>query len=215
MGLCYSKLNDFEQAERAYTKSIELNPAIPQAYINLSDLYYKNNDLAAAIGTLEKGTYEMEENTVLAHMLARVYSEDCRYDMAIVELEKVLDAEPENYDAYYDLGKIFFELGDYESAIANFENVIEYKENNEFLYYYLAQAYEGNNEIDKAISNYLKAITVNTKFAIAYKKLGILFLARNDFEDALEYFGDYLNLDIPQEEKDNVNKLIERIKAKL
>ena len=45
MGLCYAKLNDFEQAEKSYTKSIELNPQIPQAYINLSDLYYKNNDL--------------------------------------------------------------------------------------------------------------------------------------------------------------------------
>ena len=119
------------------------------------------------------------------------------------------------YDAYYDMGRVYFEMGDYESAIANFENVIEYKENNEFLYYYLAQAYEGNNEIDKAISNYLKAIAVNDKFHQAYKKVGIMFLTRNDFEDAIEYFNDYINFDIPQEEKDNVSKLIERIKAKL
>ena len=215
MGLCYAKLNDFEQAERAYKKSIELNRAIPQAYINLSDLYYKHHDLGSAIGTLELGTYEMEDNLVLAHMLARVYLEDSRYDMAIVELEKVLDKEPENYDAYYDLGRVYFELGDYEDAISNFENVIEYKEDNEFLYYYLAQSYEGNNEIDKAISNYLKAITVNTKFAVAYKKLGILFMARNDFEDAIENIEDYMNLDIPDDEKENIKKLIERIKSKL
>ena len=215
MGLCYAKLNDFEQAEKAYNKSIELNPTIPQAYINLSDLYYKNNELGNSIGTLERGTYEMEDNMVLAHMLARVYLEDSRYDMAIVELEKVLDKEPENYDAYYDLGRVYFELGDYEAAISNFENVIEYKEDNEFLYYYLAQSYEGNNEIDKAISNYLKAVTVNTKFAVAYKKLGVLFMARNDFEDAIEYFEDYKNLDIPEEEKENIAKLVERIKAKL
>ena len=215
MGLCYAKLNDFEQAEKAYKKSIELNRAIPQAYINLSDLYYKHHDLGSAIGTLELGTYEMEDNLVLAHMLARVYLEDSRYDMAIVELEKALDKEPENYDAYYDLGRVYFELGDYEDAISNFENVIEYKEDNEFLYYYLAQSYEGNNEIDKAISNYLKAITVNTKFAVAYKKLGILFMARNDFEDAIEYFEDYMNLDIPDDEKENIKKLIERIKSKL
>ena len=79
----------------------------------------------------------------------------------------------------------------------------------------LAQAYEANNEIDKAISNYLKAIAVNDKFTLAYKKVGVLFLARNDYEDAIEYFEDYLNFDIPQEEKDSVEKLIERIKAKI
>ena len=92
---------------------------------------------------------------------------------------------------------------------------IEYKDNNELLYYALAQAYEANNEIDKAISNYLKAIAVNDKFTLAYKKVGILFLARNDYEDAIEYFEEYTNFDIPEEEKDSVNKLIERIKAKI
>lgn len=84
-----------------------------------------------------------------------------------------------------------------------------------FLYYALAQAYEGNNEIDKAISNYLKAIAVNDKFTLAYKKVGILFLARGDYEDAIEYFEDYMNFDIPEEEKDSVLKLVERIKAKM
>ena len=100
-------------------------------------------------------------------------------------------------------------------AFSNFETVITYQENNELLYYALAQAYEANNEIDKAISNYLKAIAVNDKFTLAYKKVGVLFLARNDYEDAIEYFEDYLNFDIPQEEKDSVEKLVERINAKL
>ena len=195
MGVAYSCLGNFEQAENFYTKAIELDPELAQAYINLSDLYYNN--------------------LAIAHLLARVYIEDQRWEDAIVELERVLDGEPENYDAYYDLGHVYFELGDYEAAISNFENVIEYKDNNELLYYALAQAYEGNNEIDKAISNYLKAIAVNDKFILAYKKVGILFLARGDYEDAIEYFEDYMNFDIPEEEKDSVSKLVERIKAKM
>ena len=136
---------------------------------------------------------------------------------AIVELERVLDGEPENYDAYYDLGHVYFELGDYESAIDNFENVLGYEDNQntELLYYALAQAYEANNQIDKAISNYLKAIAVNDKFLLAYKKVGILFLARGDYADAIEYFENYLDFDIPDEEKDSVNKLIDRVKSKI
>ena len=215
MGLAYAKLGEFENAEKAYTKSIKLNPEIAQAYINLSDLYYRHGDLAGAIGVLERGSYELTDNYVIAHFLARVYIEDLRYDMAICELERVLDAQPENYDAYYDMGRVQFELGNYEDAISNFENVIEYKENNEFLYYYLAQSYEANNETDKAISNYLKANAVNTKFPMPYKKLGILFLAREEYADAIEFFSDYIKLDIPDEERKNVNALIERIKVKL
>ena len=93
--------------------------------------------------------------------------------------------------------------------------MVEQKEDSELLYYALAQAYEGNNEIDKAISNYLKSIAVNDKFAPAYKKVAILFMARNDFEDAIEYFEDYMNFDLPEEEKESISKLIERIKAKI
>jgi len=217
MGVAYSCEGDFDHAEKSYVRAIELDPELAQAYINLSDLYYKAGDLASALGTLQRGSYELEDNLTIAHLLARVYIEDQRWDDAIVELERVLDGEPENYDAYYDLGHVYFELGDYETAIDNFENVISYEQNqnNELLYYALAQAYEANNQIDKAISNYLKAIAVNDKFTLAYKKVGILFLARNDYEDAIEYFENYLEFDIPDEEKDSVNKLIERVRAKI
>lgn len=215
MGVAYSYTGDFEHAENCFVKAIELNPELAQAYINLSDLYFKAGDLPSAIGTLQRGSYELDNNLTLAHLLARVYIEDQRYEDAIVELERVLDGEPENYDAYYDLGHVCFEIGDYEGAISNFENVLEYKSDSELLYYALAQAYEANNEIDKAISNYLKALAVNDKFIPAYKKIGILFMARGDYADAIEYFENYTEFDIPQEEKDSVNKLIERIKVKL
>ena len=217
MAVAYTCLGDAEHAENYFVKAIELDPEMAQAYINLSDLYYKTGDIASAVGTLQRGSYELEDNLTIAHLLARVYIEDQRWDDAIVELERVLEGEPENYDAYYDLGHVYFELGDYETAIDNFENVISYEQNqnNELLYYALAQAYEANNQIDKAISNYLKAIAVNDKFTLAYKKVGILFLAREDFEDAMEYFENYIEFDIPQEEKDSVQKLIERVKAKI
>lgn len=214
LAVAYSCLADFEHAESYFIKALELNSQMAQAYINLSDLYYKSGDLASAVGTLQRGSYELQDNLTIAHLLARVYIDDQRWEDAIEELERVLDGEPENYDAYYDLGHVCFELGDYEGAISNFEIVTEYRQDSELLFYSLAQAYEANNEIDKAISNYLKSIAVNDKFTLAYKKVAILFMARNDFEDAIEYFEEYSNFAIPQEEKDSVKKLIERIKAK-
>ena len=215
LAVAYTCVADFEHAETYFIKALELDPQLAQAYINLSDLYYKAGDLASAVGTLQRGSYELQDNLTIAHLLARVYIDDQRWEDAIEELERVLDGEPENYDAFYDLGHVCFELGDYEGAISNFETVTEYRQDSELLFYSLAQAYEANNEIDKAISNYLKSIAVNDKFTLAYKKVGILFMARNDYEDAIEYFEEYANFDIPQEEKDSVNKLIEKIKARV
>lgn len=211
IGTCYLQLGDLEKAEKNYLKAQSLNPKIPQVYINLADIYFKEHDMESGIQLISQGIYEIPDNMVLRHYLARFYMEDARLDLAIDELYKILDEQPDNYDAYYDLAKVNFELGNYDIAIENFENVLEYKPN-EWVYFYLAEAYEANNEIDKAISNYLKAIAHKSDFILPYKKVAIMFLARGDWEDALEYFEDYLTMEIPGEEKAKITDLVERIK---
>ena len=215
LGLCYVNIGDEDKAEKNYLKSIELNPQIPQCYINLADLYYKQRRLGEGINILSFAVDNLPDDIIFRHYLARFYMEDAKLDLAIDELIYVLEQQPDNYDAYYDLAKVYFEFGNYESAIENLENVLEYKQDNELIYYYLAEAYQANDEIDKAISNFLKSIATNNKFTLAYKKVAILFMARGDYEDAIEYLEDYLNFDIPQEEKDGVNKLVEGLKSKV
>lgn len=212
IALCYANLGEYEKAEKNYLKAQSLNPRLPQIYINLSDIYYRKKDMASGIGLLTTGICEIPDNLVLRHYLARFYMEDAKLDLAVDELEHILEKQPENYDVYYDLGKVHFELGNYACAIENFENVLEFKSENPLIYYYLGEAYEANDEIDKALSNYLKAIARNEMFSPAYKKAAILFLARGDREDAIEYFEDYINLDIPKEEISKIKELIERIK---
>lgn len=214
IAVSYSNLGDLPSAEKFCHKALKINPNLPQLYLNLSDIYYRMKEIALAIDCLQAGELALPDNTVIPHYLARMYMEDTQIDLAIDELERILDKEPENYDAYYDLARAYYEMGNYEAAIANFENILEFKDQNELIYFFLAEAYEANDEIDKAISNYLKSTAVNDKFHPAFKKLGMLFMARGDFDDAIEYFEDYINFDIPQEEKDSVNKLIARIQAK-
>ena len=214
IALCYANLEDYEKAEKYYIRAQELNPKLAQVYINLSDIYYRRKDMGNGIGLLTTAICEIPDNLVLRHYLARFYMEDARLDLAIDELENILEKQPDNYDVYYDLGRVHFELGNYASAVENFENVLTYKSENPWIYYYLGEAYEANDEIDKALSNYLKAIAHNDSFYPAYKKAAILFLARGDYDDALEYFEDYMNLDIPKEEISKIKELTERIKKK-
>ena len=200
LGLCYANLGDDEKAEKNYLKCIELNPKIPQCYINLVDIYYKQHRLGEGINILSYAIDMLPDDLIFRHYLARFYIEDAKRDLAVDELEFILDQQPENFDAYYDLARVYFDLGNYDSAIEN---------------YYLAEAYQANDEIDKAISNFLKAIATNNKFSIPYKKVAILFMARGDYEDAVEYLEDYMNFDIPEEEKTKVNALIASIKKKI
>ena len=136
---------------------------------------------------------------------------DCRYDDAQEMLQLAMDDEPDNVDYNYELARIFMEMGNYASAISNLELVTE-NVRNHLIYYMLGEAYQADNQIDRAIGAYLKAIMLNEKFPLPYKKLGILFMGRGDMASAVEYFEDYLELDIPQDEKEQVKDILKRIK---
>lgn len=135
---------------------------------------------------------------------------DCRYDEALDALELAQEKEPDNWELFYEYARLQFELGDYASAVANYEQLVEHHKS-AIIYYNLGEAYECNNQLDKAIGAYLKAIVANEKFPFAYKKLGMLFMARGDMESAKEYFNDYLKLDIAKDEKESVEKVLKRI----
>ncbi len=211
IGLCYSKLAKDDLAIEYFIKTLSINPKSVQTYINLSDVYFRNKNIIDAINLLENGVTLMPKEIALKHYLSRFYLEDCRYDLAMDQLFEILDIDENNTDAYWDLGNIQFELGDYDSAVENYENVLEKITDNAVLYYQTAIAYEANDNIDKAISNHLKAISANENFHPSYKKLGILFMARGDNESAIEYFQDYLNFDLPEDEKKSINEIITRI----
>ena len=211
IGLCYAKLAKDDLAIEYFLKALSFNPKSVQTYINLADVYYRNKNIIEAINLLENGVTLMPQEIALKHYLSRFYVEDCRYDLAMDQLFEILDIDEDNVDAYWDLGNIQFELGDYDSAAENYENVLEKVTDNAVLYYQTAITYEANDNTDKAISNHLKAISCNENFHPSYKKLGILFLARNDKESSIEYFQDYLNFDLPSDEKKNIEDIISRI----
>ena len=136
---------------------------------------------------------------------------DCRYDDAMEMLCVAMDDEPDNVDYNYELARIFMEMGNYASAISNLELITE-RVRNHLIYYMLGEAYQADNQIDRAIGAYLKATMLSEKFPLPYKKLGILFMGRGDNTSAIEYFEDYLNLDIPQDEKEQIKDILKRIR---
>lgn len=211
IGLCYAHLGQNALAEEYYKKALFIDDKLVETYINTADIYYKENRLWDAIELLQGAIALIPDNVALRHYLGRIYVEDKRYDDAIDALDSVLELAPKNFDANWDLGMVYFELGDYNSAVANFEEVLKYIEDNELIYYQTALAYEANDEIDKAISNLLKSISVNEKFPLGYKRLGMLFMARGENQDAKEYFEEYLNFDVPQEEKEKIKSILERL----
>ena len=211
IGLCYSKLSNDEKAEEYYIMALKDHEESVETYINLSDLYYRNKRLEEGTNLLETAVTIMPENIVLMHYLARFYIADVKYDLAFDILNRILEISPENIDAYWDLGNLCYETGDYDNAAAAFEHVLEKRDDNAIFFYRTGLAYEACDNIDKALANYLKAIATDNFMAQPYKKAAVMFLAQDDKESAKEYLQDYLKFDLPDEEKEDINNILNRL----
>src|SRR5574344_414468 len=92
IGLCYAHAGQNEQA-------LFLDDKLVETYINIADIYYKENRLWNAIELLQGAIAIVPDNAALRHYLGRIYVEDKRYDDAIDVLDSVLELAPKNYDA--------------------------------------------------------------------------------------------------------------------
>lgn len=208
----YFKMGELNKAIAYYERGILADPKVKQLYKNLSDVYIQKGDVLTAIAILQDAVGFMPEETYLRHALVQLYISDCKLDIAIDEIDAILEIDENDLAARYELARVYYELGAYESATDNYEIILSQIVDNPDLYFHTGCAYEAEGNIDKAISNFLKAVNVNEAYYPAYKKLALCFMARGENEDAIEYFEDYLQFDLSDEEKEDINKVIARLK---
>ena len=209
----YFKIGNFNKAVENYIKSLEVNSNSLEVYQNLAEAYKSCGKILDAILTLQTAASIYPENLDIKYHLSKFYMEDSQYDLAMGELEVILDKEPDHQDAQYDIANIFFEMGLYENAISHFNKVLESVENSADIHFSLAQAYYANDDIDKTLFHLMNVISINPAYYPAYKKLGIIFMAKEEYTEAIEHFEKYLKCDLPEDEKEQINTVIKRIKT--
>ena len=85
-------------------------------------------------------------------------------------------------------------------------------DNSADIHYNLALAYAAQDEIDKAIFHLFTVIGINQAYYPAYKKLGVMLLAKGETEEAVENFEKYIKFDLPKDEIETIQKIIDKNK---
>ncbi|MBN2315782.1 MAG: fused MFS/spermidine synthase [Sedimentisphaerales bacterium] len=93
LGICHSRLEQFEKAIRAFQIAIDLDTPLTVAYLNLADAHEKRGDWDAASSILEKAVSICPdaERIRICDTLARSYFMQKKYDLALEILEKALE----------------------------------------------------------------------------------------------------------------------------
>lgn len=102
--VAYQAIEDFDNAMLDYTKSLQINPKMTDAYYNrakitLSRKDIENPDIEAAIKDLEK-SLELDEKFLDAlYAIAAAHKKLGNYEIALSYLDKLLEIEPEAVNA--------------------------------------------------------------------------------------------------------------------
>jgi tetratricopeptide (TPR) repeat protein len=104
-------LNDYQGAVADLVKAIELNPD-PYYVSYLSYIYFRHNDIDAAIDITKYGIEKDSARAFLYSNLGRFYLEKGDYDNAEMNFSKCVEIDNENYQTALNISELYFNKND-------------------------------------------------------------------------------------------------------
>jgi tetratricopeptide (TPR) repeat protein len=142
IGMAYHHLFALEEAEKAYSKSLELNPRYAPAANNLAAVYYAQHDLSKAEHYYKKALKYAAEDPVIYCNLGTAYFAEGKYSKGKKEYRKAF-----NLDANV-----------FTPSQAAMVEAASSREQRIALNYYLAQTYAEAGQEEQAINFLRKAM---------------------------------------------------------
>ncbi len=124
-------------------------------------------------------------------------------------LENALSQEPENEKIYLYLGYIYEQLGDHEEAVEILRRGLEVAdERAATMYYNLGNNLRALDRLDEAETMYTKAAQADSGFAKAFLNRANLQVRQEDFQEAIDDYTVYLNLEPASPQRGEIERLI-------
>ncbi|HJT28248.1 MAG TPA: tetratricopeptide repeat protein [Pyrinomonadaceae bacterium] len=153
LGMTYSGLGRYDDAEKEFQRAMRLNPSDVCAYAQSGTMYYDRGKYQQAIAAFKRaieigpsyGSYMLLGNSY-------VYTRD--YEPSIDAYKKAIQIDPKNERAYYQLGIAYDYQQRYEESIKVYNDVLKIDPDHEEARYYLAVAYAARHNKRAALEQY-------------------------------------------------------------
>ena len=204
-GVTCHKNKEFKQAITHYSKAIEINPQLAEAYNNRGLAKFDLGEYQEAITDYDTA---IEINTQYAEAYynrgGAKYSLDDK-NAAIADYDIAIETNPQYANAYSNRGIAKFDLGEYQEAITDYNTAIKINPQ-------LADAYSnrGNaksvlGDKNAAIIDHDKAIEINPQLADAYYNRGGAKSALGNKKDAIKDYDKAIKIN-PQDAEAYYNR---------
>ena len=124
-GFCYLKKNDNVNAEKDFTKAIELGKVDSQIFLDRGEIYFEEKKYDEAEKDLTRAVEVTPKDFEAWHFLGRVLSNNKKYDAALEAFTKSVTYFPDYADSYLYRGQVYKILKKSKEADEDFKKALE------------------------------------------------------------------------------------------
>jgi tetratricopeptide (TPR) repeat protein len=125
IGLCYYKLDDRENAVKAFKMMLEKNPGSREVLINLTAIYLGKGNLEEGMKYFNRLDEEALKDHSIFYNIGILLFNNNQMDMAIDYFKKSVTRNPNYAEAYFQLALAYLNKGGMAEAKKNLQKVIE------------------------------------------------------------------------------------------
>ena len=125
LGQAHAVREEYDLAEEAFLRAIELNPNDPVAYLQLSEVRVRIGDSQGALTVLDQLLEKIPDNAAAQLAIARIRFSTQDWAALAKTAERIRETRPDHPLGYYLAGSSLQRQGQHEEAIAAFEKALE------------------------------------------------------------------------------------------
>ena len=186
-------LGQFNQAIKAYSGVIKMDPDLAETYNNRGNAYRGKGEYDRAIADFDKAITLKPGAAGAYYNRGLAYSGKGDPDRAIADYDKAIELKPDLAVAYVARG-LAYKKSDYRQAIADYNKAIMLKPDLAEAYYARGDAYKEKGEYNPAIADYDKVIELKPDLAGTYGNRGLAYAGKMDYDRAIANYDKVIEL---------------------
>lgn len=184
-------------AKSLYYDLLKLDQTNPQSYINMYDMYAQLGLVDSSVIVLKKGLEIIPNSAELLMELGQYYGTQKKFTEAISIFKKVETLDTNNINCLFKLSIAYLKGGFTEEALTYANKIIAKVpyDSSSFYYRLKAEIMLSKGDYIAAKKIFEKVVEINPKDAHGWYNLGIIYINKNDQENASKNLQKALELD--------------------
>jgi len=173
----------YDEAIKAYTKAIQLNPEHSTAYGARGLVYAEKGNYDQAIIDFDEAIKISHTDFQAHYGRALTYSKMNDFEKALIGFYRSLKLNPNWADAYYDIGLIYQIQGNINGALSNYSKAIELNPNLAVKSYISrGSIYNDLGDPNRAIADLNKAVIISPNEYTIYYNRAISYFYKKEYD---------------------------------